>query len=105
MFGNQFAQLRSVLLKASIFYLTLILLLIDPFNLSIGHFIYGCDANVIDEGIGIKRSIIQIILFIIRIVNHELVALKLLSMWHVKTNHLFLKLWVPSSRWISHQER
>jgi hypothetical protein len=93
-FGRRVARSRSVFLKASIYYLTLLGLLLDALNLSIGPFIYGGDANGIAVGLGISRYLIQAIFFLILLSNRELVAQKLLPMYEVKTDHPLLRPWV-----------
>jgi len=93
-FGQRIARLHSVFLKASIYYLTLMLLLIDAFNLSIGPFIYGGDANGIAVGLGISRYLVQTVFFLILLVNRELLAQKLLPLYDVKTDHPLLRPWI-----------
>jgi len=83
-----------VFLKASIYYLTLLGLLLDPLNLSIGPFIYGGDVNGIAVGLDISRYLVQTIFFLILLANRELVAQKLLPMYDVKTEHPLLRPWV-----------
>ena len=67
------AQLQGVFLKASVYYLAVLLLLLDAFNLSVGPFIYGGDANGIAVGLGISRYFVQISFFLIFLVNREIV--------------------------------
>ena len=93
-FGRRVARSHSVFLKASIYYLTLLGLLLDPLNLSIGPFIYGGDVNGIAVGLGISRYLVQTIFFLILLANRELVAQKLLPMYDVKTEHPLLRPWV-----------
>lgn len=92
--GQRVARSQSKFLKASIYYLTLISLLADAFNLSIGAFIYGGDANGIAVGLGISRYLVQIILFLILLLNRELVAQNLFPQYAVKTEHLLFRRWV-----------
>jgi hypothetical protein len=68
--------------------LTLISLLADLFNLSVGPFIYGGDANGIAAGLGINRYIIQMIFLVVLLVNRELVAQKLFPMYNVPIKHI-----------------
>ena len=93
-FGRRIARSHSKFLKASIYYLTLIALLIDAFNLSVGPFIYGGDAMGIAVGLGISRYLVQAIFFLILLVNRELVAQKLLPMYEVKTDHPLFRPWI-----------
>ncbi len=90
-FGERLARLRSVFLRASTFYLTILSLLSDPFNLSIGPFIYGGDANGIAVGLGISRYVIQGIFLVVLLVNRELVVQKLLPMYDVQVKHILFR--------------
>lgn len=94
MLSQRFNSLQSVFLRASIYYFTLIALLLDACNLSIGPFVYGGDANGIAIGLGISRYLIQVIFFLILLVNRELVAQKLLPSYNVKTEHPLLRPWI-----------
>jgi hypothetical protein len=95
--GRRVARSRSVFLKASIYYLTMLGLLLDPLNLSVGALIYGGDVNGIAVGLGISRYLIKTIFFLILLLNRELVAQKLLPMYGVKTRHPLLRPWVRLS--------
>lgn len=88
------ARLQSVFLKASLYYLAVLSLLLDAFNLSVGPFIYGGDANGIAVGLSINRYLVQTIFFLIFLANREVVAQKLLPMYGVKTEHLLLRPWL-----------
>jgi len=92
--GRRVARSNSLFLKASIYYLTLLGLLLDPTNLSVGALIYGGDVNGIAVGLGISRYLIQTIFFLILLLNREFVAQKLLPMYEVKTEHPLLRPWV-----------
>jgi hypothetical protein len=91
MFSQKCSRLQSSFLKASVFYLTLLLLLIDAFNLSIGFFIFGGDVNGIAVGLGINRYWIQAFFFLVLLANRELVAQKLLPAYRVQSKHPLLK--------------
>lgn len=93
-YRGHFAQWKNWFWKASIYYATLLFLVLDAFNLSIGPFIYGGDANGIAVGLGVNRFIIQAIFFVVLLVNRELIAQKLLPAYNVKTNSLLLRPWV-----------
>jgi hypothetical protein len=93
--AGRLSRLRSVFWVATFFYLTLLLLLLDPLNLSLGPFIYGGDANGIALGLGVGRYWIQAFFFIVFLVNRELVAQKLLPAYGVKTDNFILKPWIP----------
>lgn len=77
------------------YFITLLFLVIDPSNLSIGPIIYGGDALGVAEGLDISVVIIQVISFIILIINRELVAQILLPTFEVTTSHPLFK---PSIR-------
>jgi len=94
LFGQRFAHSRIAFLKAGIYYLTTLSLLVDPFNLSIGPFIYGGDANGIAAGLDISRYVIQVVFFLVLFVNRELVAQKLLPMYGVRTRHPLFRPWI-----------
>lgn len=94
-FGKRFARLRSLFLKATLFYSTVVLLLADPLNLSIGPFIYGGDANGIAIGLGIHRYVIQMIFLVVFLVNRELVARELFPMYGVQVKHILFRPWIP----------
>ncbi len=71
--------------------MTLISLLADPFNLSVGPFIYGGDANGIALGLGINRYVIQTIFLLVLLANRELVAQKLFPMYDVQVKHILFQ--------------
>jgi len=96
--GRRVALSGSVFLKGSVYYLTVISLLLDPLNLSIGPFIYGGDANGIAVGLGVNRLLIQAIFFLLLLANRELVAQKLLPDYGVKTEHPLLRPWIRLTR-------
>jgi hypothetical protein len=92
--GDKLARLRG-LYRSTLFYLTLILLLADPLNLSIGPFIYGGDADGIALGLGINRSVIQFVFLVVLFVNRELIAQKLLPMYGVQTKNILFRPLIP----------
>ena len=94
MFGEKCNRLKSSFLKASVFYITLLLLLIDAFNLSLGPFIYGGDVNGIAVGLGIHRYLIQAFFFLVMLTNREFIAQKLFPTYNVQPRHPLLKPWI-----------
>lgn len=90
-FSDKFAQLNHWFWKAVVYYLTMLCLVLDAFNLSIGPFIYGGDANGIAVGLGINRGVIQIFFFLVLLVNRELIAQKLLPTFKVKAANFIFK--------------
>ena len=91
LFGQRFAHARSMFAKAGIYYWTILSLLLDPLNLSIGPFIYGGDANGIAAGLSINRYVIQAVFLGVFLMNRELVAQKLLPLFGVKTDYPLLR--------------
>jgi hypothetical protein len=98
MFGEKFNRAHSSFLKASVFYITLFLLMIDAFNLSVGPFIYGGDVNGIAVGLGINRYLIQAFFLLVLLINRELVAQKLVPAYQVQSSHPLLKPWILCRR-------
>jgi small-conductance mechanosensitive channel len=94
MVGEKCNHLQSSFLKAYVFYITLFLLLIDAFNLSIGPFIYGGDVNGAAVGLGVNRYLIQALFFLVMLANRELVAQKLFPAYNVQSRHPLFKPWV-----------
>lgn len=93
--GESLSRLQSSFLRAAVFYLTLILLLVDPLNLSVGPFVYGGDANGIASGLGINRTIVQSIFLVVFFVNRELVAQKLFPVYKVQGQPVLLRPLIP----------
>jgi len=92
--GQRFAHSRTAFLKAGIYYLTTLSLLVDPLNLSIGPFVYGGDADGIAVGLDISRYTIQVVFFLVLLVNREVVAQRLLPMYGVRTRHPLFRPWI-----------
>jgi len=90
-YSNKFSQLRNWFWKAVVYYLTMLCLLLDAFNLSIGPFIYGGDANGIAAGLGINRWIIQVFFLLVLLLNRALIEQKLLPAFNVKTGNFIFK--------------
>ena len=67
-------EINIVYLKSFLYYLTIIMLLVDPLNLSIGPFIYGGDAKGIATGLGINIYYIQLVSMVVFLINRELAA-------------------------------
>ncbi len=91
MAGRRLARLRNLFLRASCLYLTLLSLLADPLNLSIGPFIYGGDANGIGVGLGVSRYVIQAVSLAVLLVNRELVAQVLFPTYGVRVRHILFR--------------
>lgn len=96
--GERFARSSTSFLKLGIFYLTLLFLLVDPFNCSIGPFIYGGDADGIAVGLGISRYVVQCIFFLLLLLNRELLAQKLFPTYNVQVRHPLFRPWIRSAK-------
>jgi len=89
--GERIARLRSWFFKNLLFYLTVILLVADPLNLSVGPLIYGGDALGIAVGFGVSLYVIQAIALIGFLVNRELIIHKIFPMYNVQGKHFLLR--------------
>lgn len=98
MLSQKCNSIQSAFFKASVFYLTLLSLLLDAFNLSIGPFIFGGDVNGIAVGLGIHRYLIQALFFSVMLANRELVAQKLFPTYNIQSKHPLLKPWIQFAR-------
>ncbi len=85
------ACLRGWFFKDLFFYLTFILLLADPLNLSVGPFIYGGDASGIAVGFGVSRYVIQVISLVVLLVNRELIVQRLFPTYNVRVKHFLFR--------------
>jgi hypothetical protein len=55
---GRFSRMPSLFLRSLVYWLTLLGLLLDPFNLSVGPFVYGGDANGIAVGMGVDVPVV-----------------------------------------------
>ncbi len=69
------------------YWLMVLFLVLDPFNLAIGPFIYGGDLGGISVGLGINRFLLQAVALGILLLNRELVVQKVFPLFDVKTAH------------------
>jgi hypothetical protein len=83
--------------RALSYYATVLFLLLDALNLSIGPFLYGGDANGIAVGLGIDRLTIQAVFFIVLLVNRELIASKLMPLFDVHPKSILFQPWFANS--------
>mgnify|MGYP001321727963 CR=1 FL=1 len=88
---GKMASLNNNFWRNYVYYLTFLLLLIDPFNLSIGPFIYGGDIGGITAGFGLNQYLVQVIFLIILLLNRELIVQKLFPAFGVKTGHFLFQ--------------
>ena len=87
LFRVRMSRLEGSFLNAFGYWLIFFFLLLDTFNLSIGPFIYGGDINGIAVGFGLNRYLVQIVFFVVLLMNRELVVQKLFPAYGVKTKH------------------
>jgi len=83
--------------QTTAYYLTFLGLFLDPLNLSLGPLLYGGDAIGIAFGLGISTWIIQVIFLIVFLINHELVARRLIPAYGVETDHFLFRPWFGSA--------
>ncbi len=93
-FRVKIAHLGSSFLSALGYWLILLFLILDALNLSFSPFIYGGDIGGIVAGFGINQYLIQIIFFIVLLINRELITQKLLPLYGVKTKHFLFQPWL-----------
>ncbi|MDH7514674.1 MAG: hypothetical protein QHI48_02195 [Bacteroidota bacterium] len=98
LFGGKLSILRALFTRTFFCYLTLVLFLADPLNLSIGPFLYGGDAEGVAVGLGVPLYGIQVLFFIVFLVNRELVVRRLFPMYHVQVNHILFRPLVPRGK-------
>jgi hypothetical protein len=94
LFRTKIKTVRNRIVNGLAYWMIVVFMLADAFNLSIGPFIYGGDINGIVKGFRINRYVIQSIFFIIVLVNRELIAQKLLPLYGIKTRHPLFKSWI-----------
>ena len=92
-YRNRVSSTGSLFVRGMYFQLAIFMLLLDPFNLSIGPFIYGGDVNGIAMGLGVPVYLIQIVFFIILLVNRELIAQVLFPAFGISTTHPLFTPW------------
>lgn len=74
-------------IRGTAYWVTVLFLLADAFNLSLGPFIYGGDINGIAAGLGVSRYLLQSLFFAVLMVNRELVVHSVLPTYGVRTGH------------------
>ena len=84
----------NAIIRRGGYYLTVLFLLSDPLNLSVGSFIYGGDIGGIVVGFGIHRWIVQIGFFFLVLFNRELIAQRLLPAFCVETRNIAFRPWI-----------
>lgn len=71
-----------------LFYIAIVFMLADAFNLSIGPLIYGGDIGGIVEGFSVNRYFIQTVFLAVLMLNRELIGQMFLPAMNVKTKHI-----------------
>lgn len=94
---NRLSQAGSLFSKGLAYFLTVLLLIADPLNLSIGPFFYGGDVYGIAEGLGIHHYVIQFVFLVVLLINRELIATKLLPAYDVETDQILFRPWIFKS--------
>ena len=89
---EKFINHRLSSLRGILYYATIVFLLFDAINLSIGPFFYGGDINGISTGLKLKAWIIQILFGAILIFNRKLI-IKLMRQFGIKTSNILFKPW------------
>jgi len=85
-------NLKLPTLRSILYYVTIVFLLFDAVNLSIGPFLYGGDVNGISAGLKIKPWIIQILFGSILLVNRELIV-KFMNCFGIRSSNMLFKSW------------
>jgi hypothetical protein len=92
---HRLAASRSRFVAGLGFWLSVLFLVVDPLNLSIGPLIYGGDATGIAIGLNVSRWLIQGVSLAIFLVNREITAQRLLPSFGVSTVHPLFRPWLP----------
>jgi hypothetical protein len=82
-------QVRSSHLRGTLYYVTIVFLLFDAVNLSVGPFFYGGDTMGISAGLRIESWIIQLFFGFILVTNRELIVTFMKSFGVSSGNILF----------------
>ncbi len=85
------ASIGSTFARAMAYWVTVLFMLADALNLSLGPFIYGGDVNGIVRGFGISRPTVQIVFFLVLMLNRELLIHDVLPLYGIKTRHIMFR--------------
>jgi len=91
------AALRSRLLRDLSYWVTLLFLLLDAFNLSIVPLLFGGDVHGIATGLGLPVGLVIALGFPLLLINRELAAGLLLPAFGVETTHPLFRPWFARS--------
>lgn len=86
-------QVQSSYLRGILYYVTIVFLLFDAVNLSVGPFFYGGDTMGISAGLRIAPWIIQLFFGFILVVNHELIVTFMKS-FGVSSGNILFRSWL-----------
>ena len=73
------------------YWFALLLILLDPLNLSVGPFLYGGDAQGIAVGFDVRVGVVQALSLVLLMVNRELAAQVVLPAFGVAATHPLLR--------------
>ena len=85
-------ELKNIHWKNLLYYSTIVFLLFDAVNLSVGPILYGGDALGIAAGLNIKIWIVQVIFGIILLINRELIV-SFMKVFSVKSKNILFRSW------------
>lgn len=85
------SRIKSRYLRLAAFYSTVLFMLLDPLNLSLGPFLYGGDAIGLAVGLKMPRMLVQTMAFSLFLFNRELAAAQIMPLFGVKTSHILLR--------------
>lgn len=91
---KKLAASGSALIRSTGFYFTVLFLLGDPLNLSVGPFLYGGDIGGLVAGFHLNRYTVQIAFLAVALFNRELIARRILPAFGVQTRHFAFRPWI-----------
>lgn len=89
-----FAASVRRMLRDPAYWFTLLLILLDPLNLSVGPFLHGGDAKGIAVGLGVHVGVVQALGLVLFMVYRELAAQAVLPAFGVSATHPLVRLLV-----------
>jgi len=92
--GKTLSQLDKPFLQVAANTMTILFMVIDPLNLSVGPLLYGGDIGGVVVGFRVNQYVIQAIFFLVFLINRELIAQCLLPQYGVRARNPLWKPWV-----------
>jgi len=92
-FRKRIYHVKSSHIRGILYYLTIVFLLFDAVNLSLGPFFYGGDTMGISTGLGIAVWKIQLIFGVVLVVNRELIVAFMKS-FGVSSGNILFRPWI-----------